>query len=432
MMISSKEQIITYFKSGIKVAEEFKIGVEHEKFLFNKNDNKRINYSKIKEMFNALMEFGWNPILEKKNIIGLNKKGKNITLEPGNQIELSGDKLNNIHEACAESQDYLFELRQVTKKLDINIVSAGFDPISKLHEVPNNPKERYELMTKDMPEGGALSLDMMYRTCGTQINIDYKSENDFIKKFRIVNSIVPITIALFSNSSIVEKKNSSYLSYRSKVWQNTSRGGLPKIFFEELNFEKYADFIINFPILFINDNNKYISGKEYIFKDFMEGRINEIKNKLPNESDLSTHLSTIFTENRLKKYIEMRSMDTCGWDCLCAGPAFNTGILYGNVDETFDLVSKWEKDKIINAYLEVPQKGFNTQLMGKDLLYWASHLLNLSKKGLEARDILNKSRKNETIFLNHLQKIVDNKKTNADHMISKFSKNKDLKELYDE
>ena len=432
MMISSKEQIITYFKSGIKVAKEFKIGVEHEKFLFNKNDNKRIDYSRIKEMFNALMEFGWNPILEKKNIIGLNKKGKNITLEPGNQIELSGDKLNNIHEACAESQDYLFELRQVTKKLDINIVSAGFDPISRLHEVPNNPKERYELMTKDMPEGGALSLDMMYRTCGTQINIDYKSENDFIKKFRIVNSIVPITIALFSNSSIVEKKNSSYLSYRSKVWQNTSRGGLPKIFFEELNFEKYADFIINFPILFINDNNKYISGKEYIFKDFMEGRINEIKNKLPNESDLSTHLSTIFTENRLKKYIEMRSMDTCGWDCLCAGPAFNTGILYGNVDETFDLVSKWEKDKIINAYLEVPQKGFNTQLMGKDLLYWASHLLNLSKKGLEARDILNKSRKNETIFLNHLQKIVDNKKTNADHMISKFSKNKDLKELYDE
>ncbi len=432
MMISSKEQIITYFKSGIKLTKEFKIGVEHEKFLFNKNDNKRINYSKIKEMFNALMEFGWNPILEKNNIIGLNKKGKNITLEPGNQIELSGDKLNNIHEACAESQDYLFELRQVTKKLDINIVSAGFDPISKLHEVPNNPKERYKLMTKDMPEGGALSLDMMYRTCGTQINIDYESENDFLKKFKIVNSIVPITIALFSNSSIVEKKNSSYLSYRSKVWQNTSRGGLPKIFFEELNFEKYADFIINYPILFINDNNKYISGKKYVFKDFMEGRIDEIKNKLPNESDLSTHLSTIFTENRLKKYIEMRSMDTCGWDCLCAGPAFNTGILYGNVDETFDLISKWEKDKIINAYLEVPQKGFNTQLMGKDLLYWASHLLNLSKKGLEARDILNKSKKNETIFLNHLQKIVDNKKTNADQMISKFSKNKDLKELYDE
>ena len=225
-MITSKEQIIKYFKSGIKDIKNFKIGIEHEKFLFNKKDNKRINYSKIKEMFNALVEFGWRPISEKGNIIGLNKKGKNITLEPGNQIELSGDKLNNIHEACAESQDYLFELRQVTKKLNINIVSAGFDPISKLNEIPNNPKERYKLMTKSMPEGGELSLDMMYRTCGTQINIDYESENDFIKKFKIVNSIVPITIALFANSSIVERKKSDYLSYRSRVWQNTARGCL--------------------------------------------------------------------------------------------------------------------------------------------------------------------------------------------------------------
>ena len=430
-MINSKEQIIEYFKSGIKKTQDFKIGIEHEKFLFNNHDNKRIDYSKVKEMFSALLEFGWNPILEKENIIGLNKEGKNITLEPGNQIELSGDKLNHVHEACAESQDYLFELRQVTKKLDIKIVSAGFDPISKLDEVPNNPKQRYELMTKDMPLGGELSLDMMYRTCGTQLNIDYNSEEDFIKKFKIVNSIVPISIALFANSSIVEKKNSNYLSYRSKVWQNTSRGGLPKLFFEELNFEKYAEFVINFPILFIQEKDAYISGQKYTFKDFMEGKIDEIENRLPSESDLTTHLSTIFTENRLKKYIELRSMDTCGWDCLCAGPAFNVGMLYGNLDEVYELISSWDKDKIINAYLEAPKKGFNTQLMGKDLLYWASTLLNLSKKGLDNRDVLNKHGKNETLFLNHLKKVIDNKTTNADHMISKFSNNEDLNELYD-
>ena len=431
-MINSKDQIIKYFNSGIKKAENFKIGIEHEKFLFDKKDNKRIDYSKIKLMFAALQEFGWNPVFEEDNIIALSKGGKNITLEPGNQIELSGDKLNHVHEACAESQDYLFELRQVTKKLGINIISTGFDPISKLSEIPNNPKQRYKLMTKDMPLGGEASLDMMYRTCGTQLNIDYSSEKDFIKKFKIVNSIVPITIALFANSSIVEKKNSNYLSYRSKVWQNTSRGGLPKIFFEELNFEKYADFVINFPILFIQDKGGSISGRKYIFKDFMNGKISEIKNRLPNENDLSTHLSTIFTENRLKRYIELRSMDTCGWDCLCAGPAFNVGLLYGNLDEVYELVSKWDKEKIINAYLEAPQKGFNTQLMGKDLLYWASNLLNLSRKGLENRDILNKNRKNETLFLNHLQKVIDNKTTNADHMISKFSQNEDLSELYDE
>ena len=430
-MIKSKDQIIEYFESGVKEKKNFKIGIEHEKFLFDKKDNKRIDYPKIKEMFSALIEFGWNPILEKDNIIGLNKGGKNITLEPGNQIELSGDKLNNIHEACAESHTYLFELKQVTKKLGINIVSSGFDPISKMEEIPNNPKQRYKLMTKDMPLGGKLSLDMMYRTCGTQLNIDYSSEEDFIKKFRIVNSIVPISIALFANSSIVEKKKSNYLSYRSKVWQNTARAGLPKIFFENLNFEKYADFIINFPVLFIQEKEDYISGKNYTFLDFMNGKISEISNRLPNYIDLSTHLSTIFTENRLKKYIELRSMDTCGWDCLCAGPAFNIGILYGNLDEVYDVISKWDTNKIINAYLEAPQKGFNTQLMGKDLLYWSSTLLNLSRAGLDNRDVINKSKKNESLFLNHLQKVIDNRKTNADHMINKFTKNEDLNELYD-
>ena len=430
-MITEKEQIIEYFKSGIKNKKEFKIGIEHEKFLFNSQNNKRIDYQKIKEMFSALLEFGWNPVLENDNIIALNKGGKNITLEPGNQIELSGDKLSNIHEACAESYDYLFELKQVTKKLNIKIVSAGFDPISKLSEIPNNPKKRYKLMTKDMPMGGELSLDMMYRTCGTQLNLDYSSEEDFKKKFKIVNSLVPISIALFANSSIVEKKKSNYLSYRSKVWQNTSRGGLPKLFLEDFDFEKYSDFVINFPILFIQQKENYFSGKGYNFSDFMSGNIEEINNRLPDENDLSIHLSTIFTENRLKKYIELRSMDTCGWDCLCAGPAFNVGMLYGNLDEVYELISNWDKNKIMNAYLEAPQKGFNTQLMGKDLLYWSSVLLDLSKKGLEKRDIVNKSGKNETIFLNHLQKVIDNKTTNAHHMIIKFSKDEDLTELYD-
>ncbi|MDC1159691.1 glutamate-cysteine ligase family protein [Candidatus Pelagibacter sp.] len=430
-MITHKEQIIDYFKSGIRKTKDFKIGIEHEKFLFDLKTNKRVNYQTILKMFRGLYEFGWKPILENKNIIGLKKRGKNITLEPGNQIELSGDQLNNIHEACSESQDYLFEIKQVIKKLNLKIVSAGFDPISKISEVPNNPKQRYEVMTKDMPNGGELSLDMMYRTCGTQLNVDYDSEKDFIKKFKVVNSIVPISIALFANSSIVEKKNSNYLSYRSKVWQNTSRGGLPEAFFDNMNFEKYADFAINFPMLFIQKDNKYISGKNYLFSDFMNGRIKEIQNKLPAESDLTTHLSTIFTENRLKKYVELRSMDACGWECLCSGPAFNTGILYGNLDEAYDLISKWDKNKIINAYLEAPKKGFNTELMGKDLFYWTSVLLKISKKGLENRDIIGKGGYNEANFLSHLEKIIDNKTTNADHMISKFSKNENLDELYD-
>ena len=430
-MITLKDHIINYFNSGIRTPEQFKIGIEHEKFLFDLNTNKRADYQTILKMFKGLYEFGWKPILENENIIGLKKDEKSITLEPGNQIELSGAQLNNIHEACSESQDYLFELKQIIKKLNLKIVSAGFDPISKISEVPNNPKQRYEVMTKDMPSGGELSLDMMYRTCGTQLNIDYKSEEDFIKKFKVVNSIVPISIALFANSSIVEKKNSNYLSYRSKVWQNTSRGGLPEIFFDNMDFEKYSDFTMNFPMLFIQKDKNYISGKKYIFSDFMNGKIDELENKIPTVNDLTTHLSTIFTENRLKKYIELRSMDACGWECLCSGPAFNTGILYGNLDEAFDLVSKWDKNKIINAYLEAPKKGFNTELMGKDLYHWTSIFLEISKKGLQNRDIIGKGGYNETSYLNHLEKIIDNKLTNADHMVTKFSKNENLNDLYD-
>ncbi len=198
-----------------------------------------------------------------------------------------------------------------------------------------------------------------------------------------------------------------------------------------MDFEKYADFSINFPLLFIQNEKEYLSGSNYSFSDFMNGKINEINNRLPTEDDLTTHLSTIFTENRLKKYIELRSMDTCGWDCLCSGPAFNTGILYGNLDEAYELVSKWDKNKIINAYLEAPKKGFSTELMGKDLLHWASLLLGISRKGLLNRDILSKSNDNEAKFLNHLDKLIDNKTTNADHMIDKFSKNENLNDLYD-
>ena len=431
-MIQNKEQIINYFKSGIKETDNLKIGIEHEKFLFDNKNNRRIDYNSILKMFDQLYEFGWKPIYEKNNIIGLTKDDKSITLEPGNQIELSGAKLNNIHEACAESHEYLFELKQVIEKLNFKIISAGFDPISKLSDIPNNPKQRYEVMTKDMPEGGSLSLDMMYRTCGTQLNVDYVSEQDFTKKFKLSNYLTPINIALFANSSVLEKKDSGYFSYRSHAWQQTSRGGLPEFFLEDFNFEKYADFAMNMSLLFLQRDGKYISGKNYTFKDYMNGKIPEVENKLPTENELSTHLGTIFTENRLKKYIELRSMDACGWDCLCSGPAFNTGLIYGNLDEALDVVNKWDKTELLNAYKDAPKNGLSTQLMGKDLFYWSSLILNISKKGLSNRNLLNKKNMNEEKFLDHLFRIIENKKTNADHMLYKFSKDENLNNLYDQ
>ena len=428
-MSLNKKNIIDYFQSGSKSHNECSIGIEHEKLLFYEKNNQRINYESILEMFKELYEFGWKPVYEGQNIISLNKGKKNITLEPGNQIELSGENLKNIHEACSESQNYLFELKQVTKRLNIQIVSSGFDPFSKLNEIPSNPKKRYSLMTKEMPKEGRLSLDMMYRSCGTQVNLDYVSENDFSKKFFVLNRIVPIIIALFANSSIIEKKESKFLSYRSYVWQNTSRGGLPKIFLEKMDFEKYADFIINYPVLFIQKNENYFNPNGKTFKDFIEGKI-EFK-KTPSEKDLTNHLSTIFTETRLKKYIEFRSMDACGWDCLCAGPALLTGIIYSNLDEAFNVVRNWDSKDILSAYKDAPKKGFKTSLNKKDLYYWSSILINLGKEGLNNRNILNRNKSNEVQFLSHLENIILNKNTNAENMLNKFSKDKNLSFFYE-
>ena len=428
-MSLNKKNIIDYFQSGSKSHNECSIGIEHEKFLFYEKNNQRINYESILEIFKELYEFGWKPVYEGQNIIALNKGKKNITLEPGNQIELSGENLKNIHEACSESQNYLFELKQVTKRLNIQIVSSGFDPFSKLNEIPSNPKKRYSLMTKEMPKEGRLSLDMMYRSCGTQVNLDYVSENDFSKKFFVLNRIVPIIIALFANSSIIEKKKGKFLSYRSYVWQNTSRGGLPKIFLEKIDFEKYADYIINYPVLFIQKNESYFNPNGKTFKDFIEGKI-EFK-KTPSEKDLTNHLSTIFTETRLKKYIEFRSMDACGWDCLCAGPALLTGIIYSNLDEAYNIVRNWDSKDILSAYKDAPKKGFKTSLNKKDLYYWSSILINLGKEGLNNRNILNRNKSNEVQFLSHLENIILNKNTNAENMLNKFSKDKNLSFFYE-
>ena len=417
----TKDSFINYFRSGIKDNNECGVGIEHEKFVFL--ENKRVDYQSILSLFEKLYEFGWEPLKEGANTIALKKGNKNITLEPGNQIELSGEKLKNIHQTCGESQEYIFELNHSLKKLKLNLISSGFDPISKIEEVPSNPKNRYELMTKIMPLFGKLSLDMMYRTCGTQINIDYTSEKDFSKKFFVANRLVPITIALFANSGIVEKNKSDYLSYRSYTWQNTYRGGLPKIFLENMDFEKYADFGLNYPMLFIKRKDKYLDAKNKTFQNFIDGDIEKVS---PNKEDVVDHLSTIFTENRLKKYIEIRSMDACGWDCLCAGPAFFIGLLYGNLDEVFDIVKRWNVNEIMSAYKDAPKNGLKTNLGKKSILDWSKDLFEISKKGLENRNELNSKKQNEVKYLDHIKTIIDTNNTNAEAIIAKYQKDKNF------
>ena len=424
--IENKSQLIQYFIDGIKKNNNQRIGVEHEKFLFNKNDLKRIDYEKIKKIFEILEGKGWELEYEKDKVIGLRREDQKITTEPGFQYELSGAPFKNIHSVCSENNSHFSELKEVFSSASITTSSIAYDPFNKLVEIPKSPKERYKIMTSEMPKGGKLSLDMMYKTAGIQINFDYTSEEDFEKKFKIGNYLAPLTIALFANSPFNEKKFSGFLSYRGKVWQETSRGGIMPITFEKVNFEKYIDHAINYPILFLKKKGKYFSPNGQTFKDFLDGSLNFLKGEKPSLEDFENHLGTIFTEIRLKQVIEFRSLDTCNFGCICNGPSFFTGLIYGSLDETYEIIKNWKKEEVMEAYLNAPKQGLNTLLNNKKLIDWGKIFLDQSRRGLEKRNELNKSGKNETIYLKHIEEIIKNKKTRADILVDQFNTTKNL------
>ena len=428
-LIQNKSQLVQYFTDGIKKNNQLRIGVEHEKFLFNKIDLKRIDYDKIKNVFEILKSKGWKPQLEKDKLVGLKRENQKITTEPGFQYELSGAPLKNIHLVCSENSNHFSELKGVFKAANITTSSIAYDPFNKLTDIPKSPKERYKIMTAEMPKGGKLSLDMMYKTAGIQINYDYISEKDFEKKFKVGNYLTPLTIALFANSPFSENKFSGYLSYRSKVWQETSRGGIMPITFEQVNFEKYVDYAINYPILFLKKDESYHPPNGQTFNDYLNGNLKFLKGEKPTLKDFENHLVTIFTEIRLKQVIEFRSLDTCNFGCICNGPSFFTGIIYGSLDETFEIIKNWKKQEVMEAYFNAPKQGLNTIFQNKKLIEWAKIFLDLSKKGLEKRNELNKSGNNETIYLKHLEEIVNNKKTRAEMLVKQFNKTNDLKFL---
>ncbi len=424
--IENKTQLIQYFKDGIKKDTNLRIGVEHEKFLFNKTDLKRINYDQIKKIFEILKDKGWEPQLEKDKLIGLKRQNQKITTEPGFQYELSGAPFKNIHSVCSENSSHFNELKEVFNSTNITTSSIAYDPFNKLTDIPKSPKERYKIMTAEMPRGGKLSLDMMYKTAGIQINYDYTSEEDFEKKFKIGNYLAPLTIALFANSPFYENKPSGFLSYRGKVWQETNRGGIMPITFENVNFEKYIDHALNYPILFLKKKEKYYSPNGQTFNDFLNGNLKFLSGEKPTLEDFENHLGTIFTEIRLKQVIEFRSLDTCNFGCICNGPSFFTGLIYGSLEETYEIIKNWKKKEVMEAYLNAPKQGLDTLLQDKKLIEWAKIFLDLTKKGLEKRNELNKSGKNETIYLKHIEEIISKKKTRAEMLIEQYNKTKKL------
>ncbi len=439
--ITNKEQLVEYFRKGSK-STFLKIGTEHEKFLFNVKNNKPISYTgsqSIETIFQLLEQNGWIPIYDEDKIIGLTKNNKSITLEPGLQIELSGEALNNIHETCKEVNEYLKEMAQVCDQLNIGLLGSGFSPNAKLEEVGRLPKKRYEIMRRYMPKVGSHGLDMMHRTCGTQINLDFKNEEDFKNKTKAATCVIPIALSIFSNSPFQESKLSGYFSYRSWVWQNTDkqRSGLIDFFMDEGNsFERYVDYALHVPMYFVKHQNKTIDVSGESFNDFLQGNLKKILNTKPTLKDWESHISTIFNEIRLKTYLEIRSADSCSWSGLCSIPAFWTGLLYDeeSLNHVLDITKDWSFSDVNNAYLDAAKNGLNTNLRNKPIYQLAKNFIAIAKKGLDNRAIVNKQNKNESIFLNEIESMINNQETPASILIKKFNGNwkENINKIFDE
>ena len=407
--IQSKNDLINYFVQGNKPETQWRIGTEHEKLLFDQQSCARVSYEKgIEEILTQLQSFGWQPILEHTKLIGLQRGNASISLEPGGQFELSGAPLTTIHEIRDELDSHLFELKCVAHTLGIRIVGLGVDPISNRNHIPWMPKERYRLMRQYMPTKGVHGLDMMTATCTVQVNLDFSSEEDMALKFKVAMALQPLATALFANSSVKEGKDSGYASYRAAIWQDTDpdRCGLsPFVFEPSFNFEKYVDYALSVPMYFVKRDDIYISALGLSFYDFLQGKLSILPGELPTLKDWEDHLSTLFPEVRLKRYLELRGTDAGTSRHVLALPAFWVGLLYDkdNLQEVYDIIKNWTYDDLKNLYYTVPRLGLNADFQQRKLREWGQQFLKISQKGLKCRNFKDSKGLDETNYLAYLE-----------------------------
>ena len=425
-----KNDLTEYFFQGIKSKHNMKIGVEHEKFVLNKNSLRPITYDEkngIKDILERFVSLGWSPLYDgnEEAIIALQKGKEAITLEPGGQIELSGAPLNNIHETCEE--------------FNFILLGMGVEPSLTLDDFPWMPKQRYSIMKKYMMQVGTLGHHMMKRTCTSQVNIDYYSEDDMIDKLRLMLNLESIATAIFSNSPFDQGHISKYKSLRSHFWHHTDQdrtGLIPFVFNKGFNFEKYTDYALNIPMYFITRNHKYIDMTKYTFNDYLEGKNTDIKYEVTIK-DWEDHLTTLFPQARLKQYLEIRSMDACNWDLICSQPAFWIGILYDTeiTDSVKSICEDWTKEDREYLNKNVPVQGLQTEFKSKKIIDFAQEFYELSKKGLMKRKRMSKNGEfDETIHMKGLENNLQNGCSPADFLINKFNTNWDrsTKPIYNE
>ena len=426
--IETKAQLVEYMAQGCKPKADWRIGTEHEKIAFSKADNTPLPYegeTSIRALLEGMQRFDWQPVEENGYLIALKRGGASVSLEPGGQFELSGAPLEHVHQTCAEVTRHLREVREVADEIGAGFLSLGFRPDTRLEDVPIMPKGRYKIMREYMQKVGTLGREMMFRTCTVQTNLDFSSETDMVRKFRVSLALQPIATALFANSPFMHGELNGYKSYRSRVWMDTDAdrtGMLPFVFEEGFGFEQYVDYALRVPMYFVHRDGKYLDASGKDFRDFMNGTLDVVPGEIPTLSDFEDHLSTIFPEVRLKRFLEMRGADTGPWDELCALPAFWVGLLYDDeaLDAAWDLVKDWTAEERQALRDAVPAQGFEATIAGRSVLDVARDALAISRKTLNKRGYMNGHGENETVFLQALDQMISNRQSNADRLIGLY------------
>ncbi len=428
--IENRSELAGWLEAGCKPRADWRIGTEHEKFGFIRDGLKPLPYAgevSVRAMLEGLRDrFGWQPIFEGENVIGLTRNGSSVSLEPGGQFELSGAPLTSIHETCDEVGKHLREVREIADPLGIAFLGLGFSPLWSLEDTPMMPKGRYNLMKAYMPKVGRLGHQMMFRTCTVQTNLDFGSEADMVKKMRVALALQPLGTALFANSPFAEGRANGFLSYRSQIWTDTDpdrTGMLPFVFEDGFGFERYVDYALDVPMYFVRRGGAYMDATGLSFRDFLDGRLPILPGEKPALDDWEDHLSTIFPEVRLKRFIEMRGSDAGPWDMLCAFSAFWTGLLYCDdaLDAAWQLVKGWSAAERETMRQGVRVVGLQTPLPGgRSLQDLAIDVLALSRKGLKARMNLSSSGDDETGFLTELDEIASSGITPAERLLARF------------
>jgi glutamate--cysteine ligase len=429
--IETREDLVAWFEAGSKPRSHFRIGTEHEKFVFTVHGHSPVSYEGRRGI-RALLEgmqhlLGWEPIIEAGNIIGLFDVtgGGAISLEPGGQFELSGAPVETVHQTCSELMAHLAQVKEVARPLGIGFLGLGMTPNWSLAQIPMMPKGRYRIMTAYMPKVGGHGLDMMYRTCTVQTNIDYSSEADMVKKLRVSLALQPVATAMFANSPFTEGKPNGFLSFRSEIWRDTDAdrsGMLPWAFEPGMGFERYVDYALRVPMYFVKRGERYIDVAGQSFRDLMEGRLQALPGERATISDWANHISTIFPEVRLKRYLEMRGADGGPWRRLPALPAYWAGILYDDdsLDAAWDLVKDWTAAERQKLRDDVPRIGFAAAVRGQSVRQLAKTTIALADKGLARRRRLDARGQDERRYLRQIEDYVARGITPAEELLEKF------------